>query len=181
MIICRNMSAGQSSLATTTRLRHRGWRLSRVTSLACFEHLRAADALMAPSDAVRGAPFSRSPKARKFVATYARFFCNMALQSADFQMARPTKLCAAIVRATRVLLNVTPAWPLRLARFTGYDDVTELSDDVLSYYAREFPDHHRSVQTFASSPKSVSDVRLFPDDAAASSPLRDRTNFFDSG
>lgn len=154
------------------------WKLGRVTSLACFEHLRAADCLVAPSDLVRGAPFARSPKARKFVATYARFFCNMALQSADFQMAKPTELAAAIVRATRSLLNIAPAWPRRLADFTGYDDVADLAERVLEYYAREFPEHHRSVQTFASSPKSVADARLFPDDGG-DEPMADRAHFFD--
>lgn len=161
------------------------WRLSVVTALQCFEHLHAADLIMHASDLVRGAPLARSPKARKFVVTYARFFCNMTLQSSDFQIPRPSLLAAAIVRATRQLLNISPSWPDRLARFTRYGDVEALSDDVLAYYQREFPDHHQSVQTFASSPKSVADAnRLFPDDgvdatdAAAAFP-EDARSFFD--
>lgn len=155
------------------------WRLSVVTALQCFEHLQASECIMKPTDLVRGAPLSRSPKARKFVVTYARFFCNMTLQSADFQIPAPSKLAAAIVHATRSLLNIAPAWPARLARFTGYDDVSPLANEVLAYYEREFPDHHRSVQTFASSPKSVSDTRVYFPDDGGSEPTADTRTFFD--
>ena len=157
------------------------WRLSVVTALQCFEHLHTSNLIMHPSDLVRGAPLSRSPKARKFVVTYARFFCNMTLQSSTFQLPPPSKLAAAIVHATRQLLNIAPAWPDRLARFTGYADVAQLADDVLAYYQAEFPDHHQSVQTFASSPKSVADAsRLFPEDAPpdAAAGYEDATRSF---
>merc|ERR1712072_417742 len=81
----------------------------------------------------------------KFVASYARFFCNMALQANRFQTVAPTLLCSAVIRATRELLNVAPAWPPRLSRFTGYGDgeLSRLARDLLSYYRREFPEHTR--------------------------------------
>ena len=91
-----------------------------VTSLVALD--LASDLIVASPDMVRGAPLQRSPKASKFVASYARFFCNMALQANRFQTVAPTLLCSAVIRATRELLNVAPAWPPRLSRFTGYGD-----------------------------------------------------------
>ena len=135
-----------------------GWRLGVVTSLVALD--LASDLIVASPDMVRGAPLQRSPKASKFVASYARFFCNMALQANRFQTVAPTLLCSAVIRATRELLNVAPAWPPRLSRFTGYSDgeLSRLARDLLSYYRREFPEHHASVRSFAASPKSVLDV-----------------------
>ena len=135
-----------------------GWRLGVVTSLVALD--LASDLIVASPDMVRGAPLQRSPKASKFVASYARFFCNMALQANRFQTVAPTLLCSAVIRATRELLNVAPAWPPRLSRFTGYGDgeLSRLARDLLSYYRREFPEHHASVRSFAASPKSVLDV-----------------------
>ena len=86
-----------------------GWRLGVVTSLVALD--LASDLIVASPDMVRGAPLQRSPKASKFVASYARFFCNMALQANRFQTVAPTLLCSAVIRATRELLNVAPAWP----------------------------------------------------------------------
>ena len=135
-----------------------GWRLGVVTSLVALD--LASDLIVSAPDVVRGAPLQRSPKASKFVASYARFFCNMALQANRFQTVAPTLLCSAVIRATRELLNVAPAWPPRLSRFTGYGDgeLSRLARDLLSYYRREFPEHHASVRSFAASPKSVLDV-----------------------
>ena len=47
-----------------------------------------------------------------------------------------------------------------MSRFTGYGDgeLSRLARDLLSYYRREFPEHHASVRSFAASPKSVLDV-----------------------
>ena len=134
------------------------WRLGVVTSLVALD--LAADFVVQAPDMVRGAPLQRSPKAQKFVASYARFFCNMSLQANRFQSIAPTLLCSAVIRATRELLNVSPSWPQRLVNFTGYadGDLSRLARDLLAYYRREFPDHHASVRSFAASPKSVLDI-----------------------
>jgi hypothetical protein len=96
-------------------------------------------------------------KIPRYVKKYAEFFCNMTLQDYSFQQYLPTHLAAAIIMASRVVLQVKPSWRPELVRLSGLDefDINPIFHHVWAYYEEQFPGHG----TRAISPRGVSEAR----------------------
>ncbi|XP_061646968.1 cyclin-J-like [Phyllopteryx taeniolatus] len=67
-----------------------------------------------------GWPMTCLDKTNLYMAKYADYFLEVSLQDHVFLCFAPSLVAAACVAASRLILHVSPTWPPRLQRLTGY-------------------------------------------------------------
>ncbi|XP_078129651.1 cyclin-J isoform X2 [Sander vitreus] len=67
-----------------------------------------------------GWPMTCLEKTKLFMAKYADYFLEVSLQDHVFLCFAPSLVSAACVATSRLILHLSPTWPPRLQRLTGY-------------------------------------------------------------
>ncbi|KAM4730306.1 cyclin-J isoform 1-T2 [Anableps anableps] len=67
-----------------------------------------------------GWPMASLEKTKLYMAKYADYFLEVSLQDHIFLCFAPSLVAAACVAASRLILHLSPSWPPRLQRLTGY-------------------------------------------------------------
>ncbi|KAM4591896.1 cyclin-J [Odontesthes bonariensis] len=67
-----------------------------------------------------GWPMTSLEKTKLYMAKYADYFLEVSLQDHVFLCFTPSMVAAACVAASRLILHLSPTWPPRLQRLTGY-------------------------------------------------------------
>ncbi|XP_029031769.1 cyclin-J isoform X2 [Betta splendens] len=67
-----------------------------------------------------GWPMTSLEKTKLYMAKYADYFLEVSLQDHVFLHFSPSLVAAACVAASRLILHLSPTWPPRLLRLTGY-------------------------------------------------------------
>ncbi|XP_029925751.1 cyclin-J [Myripristis murdjan] len=67
-----------------------------------------------------GWPMTCLEKTKLYMAKYADYFLEVSLQDHVFLCFAPSLVAAACVAASRLILHLSPTWPPRLQRLTGY-------------------------------------------------------------
>ncbi|CAG6017890.1 cyclin-J isoform 1-T2 [Menidia menidia] len=67
-----------------------------------------------------GWPMTSLEKTKLYMAKYADYFLEVSLQDHLFLYFAPSMVAAACVAASRLILHLSPTWPPRLQRLTGY-------------------------------------------------------------
>ncbi|KAM4600160.1 cyclin-J [Fundulus diaphanus] len=67
-----------------------------------------------------GWPMANLEKTKLYMAKYADYFLEVSLQDHVFLCFAPSLVAAACVAASRHILHLSPSWPPRLQRLTGY-------------------------------------------------------------
>ncbi|XP_034538139.1 cyclin-J [Notolabrus celidotus] len=67
-----------------------------------------------------GWPMTCLEKTKLYMAKYADYFLEVSLQDHVFLCFTPSLVAAACVATSRLILHLSPTWPLRLQRLTGY-------------------------------------------------------------
>ena len=93
------------------------WQMPGVCALHCVDYFLAAGVLY-NSDRWRSHAIIESVP--QYVRKYALFFTTLSQQDERLLQFRPSLVAAAVVRAARRALAISPAWPDELARLTAY-------------------------------------------------------------
>ncbi|KAM6916167.1 cyclin-J [Xenentodon cancila] len=80
-----------------------------------------------------GWPMTSLEKTKVYMAKYADYFLEVSLQDHVFLCFAPSLVAAACVAASRLILHLSPTWPSRLQRLTGYawDSLVPCADKLL--------------------------------------------------
>uniref|UniRef100_A0A1A7WE48 Cyclin J n=2 Tax=Iconisemion striatum TaxID=60296 RepID=A0A1A7WE48_9TELE len=80
-----------------------------------------------------GWPMSSLDKTKLYMAKYADYFLEVSLQDHAFLCFAPSLVAAACVAASRLTLHLSPTWPPRLQRLTGYiwDNLVPCAEKLL--------------------------------------------------
>ncbi|KAF7221463.1 cyclin-J isoform X2 [Nothobranchius furzeri] len=80
-----------------------------------------------------GWPMSSLEKTKLYMVKYADYFLEVSLQDHVFLWFVPSLVAAACVAASRLTLHLSPTWPSRLQRLTGYiwDNLVPCAEKLL--------------------------------------------------
>ncbi|XP_014913717.1 cyclin-J [Poecilia latipinna] len=80
-----------------------------------------------------GWPLASLEKTKLYMAKYADYFLEVSLQDHIFLCFAPSLVAAACVAASRLILHLSPSWPARLQRLTGYawENLTPCAEKLL--------------------------------------------------
>ncbi|KAJ0004924.1 hypothetical protein NQD34_011138 [Periophthalmus magnuspinnatus] len=80
-----------------------------------------------------GWPMTCIDKTRLYMAKYADYFLEVSLQDHVFLCFVPSLVAAACVASSRLVLHLSPTWPQRLQRHTGYswDNLVSCAEKLL--------------------------------------------------
>ncbi|KAM9848155.1 cyclin-J [Aulostomus maculatus] len=78
-------------------------------------------------------PLTWLEKTKHYMAKYADYFLEVSLQDHVFLCFAPSLVAAACVAASRLVLHLSPTWPPRLQRLTGYtwDSLVSCAEKLL--------------------------------------------------
>ncbi|KFQ22595.1 Cyclin-J-like, partial [Mesitornis unicolor] len=94
---------------------------------------------VAESDLHKGWPVTLLPRMRAFLEKYVYYFLNFSVQDHAFLRFRPSLVAAACVCASRICVQLSPAWTTQLELLTRYswEHLAQCIEMMLRYYEND--------------------------------------------
>ncbi|XP_062443184.1 cyclin-J-like protein [Rhea pennata] len=91
------------------------------------------------NDLHNGWPITSLTKAKCFMEKYAYYFIDFSLQDHTFLLFRPSLIAAACVCASRICMQISPAWTTQLELLTSYsrEHLAQCIEIMLIYYEND--------------------------------------------
>ncbi|XP_065546842.1 cyclin-J-like protein [Lathamus discolor] len=91
------------------------------------------------NDLHNGWPITSPPKVKDFLEKYAYYFLDFSVQDPTFLHFRPSLIAASCVCASRICMQVSPAWTAQLELLTCYslEHLAQCIEMMLTYYEND--------------------------------------------
>ncbi|XP_025947137.1 cyclin-J-like protein isoform X1 [Apteryx rowi] len=91
------------------------------------------------NDLHNGWPITSLTKVKPFMDTYAYYFLDFSVQDHTFLLFRPSLIAAACVCASRICMQISPAWTTQLELLTSYswEHLAQCIEMMLMYYEND--------------------------------------------
>ncbi|KAK5853580.1 hypothetical protein PBY51_014722 [Eleginops maclovinus] len=92
-----------------------------------------------------GWPMTSLEKTQLYMAKYTDYFLEVSLQDHQFLCFSPSLVSAACVATSRLILHLSPTWPPRLVRLTGYtwDNLVPCAEKLLIAHDSDVKDANK--------------------------------------
>ncbi|KAF6727087.1 Cyclin-J [Oryzias melastigma] len=119
------------------------WNLYLPTAAHYIEYFLSA--AVHEGDLHDGWPMTSLEKTKVYMAKYADYFLEVSLQDHVFLCFPPSLVAAACAAASRLTLHLSPTWPPRLQRLTGYtwENLVPCAEKLLIAHDSDVKEDHK--------------------------------------